>query len=179
MTVRRKTNLIRLTTAVIALTSAVVIVGGFMVAVEIEAPASTQGAGATGVRPTVAEQVSSDVPQVPGLDHLVRLCERDLRAPLFDAPTPVAVETVEPAAPAPTSTGLSVKLLGTIIEPGHSMAMLQKSDGSVALIEAGQSIDDGGAKVVVAVVELRRVVIRIGNESHELVLPPPTAEGKP
>jgi hypothetical protein len=58
-------------------------------------------------------------------------------------------------------------------EPGYSMAMIQKSDGTIELCEPGQSLEDQGATVTVVEVASQTVTVRHDDQLHELTVPPP------
>jgi hypothetical protein len=64
----------------------------------------------------------------------------DLRQPLVDPPPA--------AAPAPTQAQVTVpvRLVGTVVEPGFSYAMLRNSAGEVKTVGVGESVD--GVEVV-------------------------------
>ena len=78
---------------------------------------------------------------MPPLASFENLWDRDLRRPLFDpAPAPPA----PPAAVAPPS--LSVRLVGTVTEPGHSQALLMTPEGKLEIKAIGEQ--SGGAEIV-------------------------------
>jgi hypothetical protein len=68
----------------------------------------------------------------PSLDELQAAFRIDLRRPLVDPP---------PALPPipPPAAGLGLKLMGTIVEPGHCRAMLQTADGKLELKGIGEN----------------------------------------
>ena len=77
---------------------------------------------------------------LPPLDHYAVIWQRELRAPLFDPPPQVVA-----AAPKPR---LTVRLLGTVVEPGGppgesgaSYAMLATASGGVLLRKVGDTVD--------------------------------------
>lgn len=75
---------------------------------------------------------SADAITLAELQHAAQL---DLRRPLYDVPS-----APPPASPAPAP--LSVRLLGTLVEPGHSRAILVGSDGRSVLKAVGENIND-------------------------------------
>ena len=115
----------------------------------------------------------SERPKAPGvagltLEELLSLCATDLRKPLFDAPAgPTAQGPAKPAAAA-----LGVRLLGTVDEPGHSMAILQAANGAIEVCGEGQKTDDANGGVTVIRIDHQKVTVMMGGQSHELVVPP-------
>lgn len=75
-------------------------------------------------------------PSLPTLGEFSKITKLNLRRPLFDAPPPVAV--VREAPPPPP---LTIKLTGTIIEPGYNRAMLQTSEGKLKLFGEGDTCE--------------------------------------
>ncbi len=67
------------------------------------------------------------------LDKIVALARRPLRPPLYDPPPRV----VEKSPPPP----LRITLLGTVIEPGQSKALLRNGAGEVAMVPEGAVVD--------------------------------------
>jgi len=74
------------------------------------------------------------------LSDYADIWQRDLRKPLHD-PKPVA----KAAKPAPKPK-LAVRLMGTVLEPGFTYAMLRGKSGETKFVGVGQSLD--GAEVV-------------------------------
>jgi hypothetical protein len=73
--------------------------------------------------------------------ELAQFCQLDLRRPLHDPPPPPPVLT-PPAKPSPP---LNIRLSGTIVEPGHSQALIVMPDGTVQLKSVGE--DAGNARI--------------------------------
>lgn len=71
--------------------------------------------------------------------------KRILRKPLFDPPLPPSPEIVKVELPP-----IRARLLGTILEPGNSQAMIELASGSVEFRTVGQSLgaDDGDAQII-------------------------------
>lgn len=89
---------------------------------------------ATPAHPTSAPATQ----RAASLDELMQLAHRDWRRPLFDPPP--TIPTVKEAPP------LAVRLLGTIVEPGHSRAILLTPDGKTELKAVGETA--AGAEVL-------------------------------
>ncbi|MCC7406889.1 MAG: hypothetical protein IT442_02380, partial [Phycisphaeraceae bacterium] len=92
--------------------------------------------------------------------------------PLYDA----AVATA--AAPTRAIPPLRVKLLGTVIEPGQSVAIVQDSAGKTLFLDIGQTVEDA----TIQSIEPDRVTVRYYDEDRELVMPkaePASPQGAP
>jgi len=74
------------------------------------------------------------------LGYYAVIWQKDLRRPLYDPP-PVAVIRKKPA-----KSKLRIKLVGTVIEPGFSYAIVKTDSGQTRLVAVGQSAE--GAEVV-------------------------------
>ena len=83
--------------------------------------------------------------------------QRDLRKPLFDEATTTA------AVSAP-KTRLNVTLMGTVVDPGYSYALLRSGSGQTKLVEIGQVID--GAELTE--VNADTVTMKFGGETVTL-----------
>ena len=178
MNVRDRKRILGWAAATIALGGIVVLAAGLMTPVQV----AVEGAD---TRPIVSRgtpaSAPSERPKASGvaglaLEELQLLCTTDLRKPLFDAPpVPGAQGPAKSAAAA-----LSVRLLGTVDEPGHSMAILQTSNGSIEVCGEGQKTDDAGGGVTVLRIDHQKVTVMQGGQSHELVVPPlPTPPSTP
>lgn len=107
----------------------------------------------------------------PELDRatLRRLAGRPWRQPLFE-PTEPEPNQPEKNAPDPAPS-ITLRLIGTAHEPGRSVAILRKSDGSTELCERGQSFTDRGATVTVTDIGPRAVTVEVNGSPRELTLP--------
>jgi hypothetical protein len=179
MTVHQHKKVIGLAAALVAVGGLAVLAAGLSLplGVETNPPAMhIAGAGAAAA-PAGAPTPNGAEGSTPALAELQRLCAMDLRRPLHDSARPLSRGRSGPkVAPKPT---MSVRLIGTVNEPGHSMAMFQKRDGSIALCAEGQSVDDAAAKVTVIRIEHQKVTVRHNGRSRELLVAPrPTAGGR-
>jgi len=94
-------------------------------------------------------------PSRPALSQFKPLWKKRLRLPLYDPPPPKPkVVKVKPPPP------LKTKLLGTMIEPGNSRAMLSTPRGAVELKGVGDVIDTETPPAKVVTIEPNRVVVR-------------------
>ena len=87
-------------------------------------------------------QMQASLQAEPTLAALQSAARMDLRRPLFDPPPPAPIVAAPPPAPPP----LTVRLAGTIIEPGHDRAVLIGPDGKTELKAVGET--SGPAEVM-------------------------------
>jgi hypothetical protein len=83
-----------------------------------------------------------EVPPVT-LASLGTALDTDLRRPLVDRPAPPPVINI--ASDASAAGAPSIQLVGTIIEQGHSMALISGTSGKIQLKAVGESVD--GAEI--------------------------------
>ncbi|MEM8784153.1 MAG: hypothetical protein AAGE65_15060 [Planctomycetota bacterium] len=81
---------------------------------------------------------------------------RPLRRPLYDPPPAVIV----PPPPPP----LRLRLVGTILEPGNSQALLRSADGRIAMHPLGATVDEA----TIDRIEPGRIVVTYHGESRTL-----------
>jgi len=109
----------------------------------------------------------------PTLAELRAVTAVDLRRPLFD-PAPTATGGggggPNPAA-GPATPRMAARLVGTVHERGHSMAMFQAADGSIVFCRVGEGLDDPAGRLTVTRIEPTRVEIAFDGEQRELELP--------
>jgi hypothetical protein len=167
MNVRQRKRLVTWAAAVMAAGGIVALAAGVLtpVAGPVKA-ASSRPAGGREQPASAPVAAEAAAPSGLTLDELQQLCSRDLRAPLFESAA--ATRPQESARPALT---LTVRVLGAIQEPGHSMAILQKSDGAIDTYGEGQKFTDAGVEVTVLKVGREKVVIVHGGQTDELAVP--------
>jgi len=143
-----------------------IMVAGLSLPVRVDAKASDVGAK---VVSTTSRDVKPREDQTKRLTlaQLQRLGAMPLRRPLYDAKQPVATNVSQQ----PVAKPMTLRLVGTINEPGHSMAMFQKSDGSIELCALNQSIDDAGGAVTVTHIEPNKVIVEYNGQSRDLEIP--------
>lgn len=93
----------------------------------------------------------AQTPSIPSAAQWTALGELDLRRRLFD---PVAVVREEPPPPPPPP--MTVRLVGTIVEPGQSLAIFTTRGGSTQIISPGQTLED----ITLLEVEAKQVTIQ-------------------
>ena len=95
--------------------------------------------------------------------ELRQVMQVDLRRSLRDPPPlpPPALPVARPFPP------LDIKLAGTIVEPGHSQAMIQLSDGSVQF----KSIGDSAGDAVIQQIEEGSVTVEFHGQIVNLTVP--------
>ena len=97
-------------------------------------------AGASASSPPVAQAASSDHAAddtTLTIENYASIWSLDWRRPLFDPP-PVVVKADPPPPPRPPR----VKLLGTVIEPANSFALLRDPSGKSLLARVGDAADE-------------------------------------
>lgn len=166
MNPRQKKRLLIVGAAVLGVVAVVIVGVGLSLPVRVDVDDS-------GVHVKVVSATSQDTKpqevQAAGLTlaQLQRLGAMPLRRPLYDAKQPVATNVRQQ----PVAKPMTLRLVGTINEPGHSMAMFQKSDGSIELCALNQSIDDAGGAVTVTHIEPNQVTVKYGGQSRDLEIP--------
>jgi hypothetical protein len=98
------------------------------------------------------------VRRVHSLQELQTLWNLDLQRPLYDPPPVLVTPPVVKRPP------LTVRLLGTIVEPGNSVGVFRLADGREELRSIGQ--DAGGAEVLE--IHEDRAVVRYHGEAMVL-----------
>ncbi len=175
MTIRQRKKIIALAAGLVGLGAAAVLAAGLTLPVQVEAPepaAADAGTSAPAL-PDGAPSGAEAGPSKAALAELLRLCAADLRKPLQEA-APAAPGAGPAAKAGPRAArSLTVRLIGTAIEPGHSLAMFQKPDGSIELRAEGQALDDAAGGFTVTRIEDLKVTVKVGSETRELAIPPP------
>lgn len=172
MNVRQRKKVIWLTAVVVGVASLVLLFTGFCVPIkttksktvfqsEVSATAGVFGETSNDKENTNVSNLS--------FDELKRLCEKNLRKPLYDKPIPEPEKS--DAASSASNSSLPLRLIGTANEPGHSIAMFQKSDGSIELCVENENMDNAGETVTVIKIEHQKVIVEYGGETYELVIP--------
>lgn len=169
MNIKQRKNAIVVAAVLAGLSAAIVLMLGLMMPVAI---APVQFNTPSGIADAPGGQSTSDHKGrgVPPPAELQRVCAIDLRRPLFDSAASAATQTAAAAPVAPASS-VALRLIGTLIETDHSMAVFVKADGSIVVRGLGQKIDDPAGPATVAVIEYRKVSVQIRGESVDLILP--------
>jgi hypothetical protein len=107
--------------------------------------------------------------RVEPLSAFAGIYARDLRPPLFDAPTPQPTTSV--AVPR-----LTVRLTGTIVEQGHGCGVFRTATGQSKVIAIGETIE--GAELVsvedgLATLRHRGTLVTIKAEPRQTQTPAP------
>lgn len=108
---------------------------------------------------------ASDEKLKPHIDPKQVSWRRRLRRPLFDPPPPPPPEVIVKQLPP-----LQAKLLGTILEPGASRAMIGLPGGAVEFRAEGEALGPQDPGAVVEAIEPDRVRIARGDEKTELTI---------
>lgn len=101
----------------------------------------------------------------PELAQFEPFWDRPLRSPLFDPP--VVVETPPPPPPPPP---LTIRLVGTVVEPGRALAILVNAAGKIEMKAVGQTTGDPAQPAEILAVERDHVSVRYAGETRELAL---------
>jgi hypothetical protein len=166
MTVRQRKRVIGLVAGLVGLAGLAVLVGAVAAPLETAAPGPAPQPPAGG--PPTDQRGADQTPDAsrPTLGELARVSAMDLRRPLWDPPATAA------AAPnAASAVPMTVRLVGTIVEPGHSMAVFRKADGSFELCAQGESVTDAGGAVTVTAVAPEKVTVEYAGQAQELAVP--------
>jgi hypothetical protein len=115
---------------------------------------------ATGARATKTESVPTELATTVVEAISPETLQRRLRDPLYD-PEKVVVQERPPIPP-------SVTLVGTIFEPGNSIAMLQLPTGAVEIRRVGQSLNDGKADFELMEIQKTSIVLKQGAKTFKI-----------
>jgi hypothetical protein len=171
MDVSQRKRLMKGATVATGLAAAIVLAGGLTMPVRVDAPQRQPGglAARSTASTATSRRAGGGDDEGRQLAELQRLCSLDLRKPLFGSP---AASQAAPA-PQPQQPTMTLRLVGLVNEPGHSMAMFQKTDGSIVFCAQGESVVDAGVPVTVIRIDPPKVTVQRAGTSLELALPPP------
>jgi len=94
---------------------------------------------------------------LPSLQQFQQVWRKPLRRPLFDPPpAATAARTSTPPPQAP----LRIKLLGTVLEPGQSMAMFAVPPGTITIKRVGEAIGEAPNQAEIMDIQTDRAVLR-------------------
>jgi len=167
MTTRQNKRLLILLAAAIGCGAVVVLVAGCLLPVRVPRTDAVD----PDVKPVrAADDTQSNVARSVDLNDLQRLCAMPLRRPLFDAPKPQATRTTTAQ---PVTQPMTARLVGIALEPGYSVALFQKQDGTMAICAVGESFKDGSADVTVKQVTATQVTVHHAGRPLQLPVPVP------
>lgn len=165
---RQRNRMIRAAAMAIVLGGGAVLAWVIATPVRVETNESSPAERGGSVEPAIAAAAAQTVaPRRLTLEELREVCGLDLRRPLSEVPPATG-----DAAVAPPPVAITVRLVGTAQEHGHSVAMFQKQDGTLEVCAQGQSIEDGGVSIRVMLVEAARVMVNVAGVMCELSMPP-------
>lgn len=142
-------------------TAAAMLLAGALAAVVLAISLPFDAAQITPVSPAPATQAASKARMGPTLEQLAEVWSRDLHQPLDGRSSP-STQTA-----AGNGDGGELRLVGTIVEAGHSYAMLVGGDGQVQVKHEGEMV---GEYEVVQILQ-RSVQLRNGDRALTLQLP--------
>jgi len=181
MNVRQRKRSIQFAGVFVAVCTAAVLTAGLVLPVEVDSsrPVPGKRAGsAPASRP--AEGKGTEDSLRPTLADLRKTCALNLRRPLFDKPPPKKKPIAGKTPRKPVASATGIRLVGIADEPGHSMAMFQKPDGSIGVCAEGGSIDIKGSRLSVISIKDRKVTVTYGGSTRQFaILPPPGAAFPP
>lgn len=150
----------------LALATGAVLVGGFLLPVEVQAE-SVQGPDKNSGSETSSQGPRSRPdPMAEVYQQLQQLASRPLRQELEEPKEPTPAQ--QRGRPRPT---LSISLVGTALEPDNSMAVFGKRDGSIQWVRLGETIETASGNVTLDRVTPTGVTVRFGGQAVELELP--------
>ena len=129
--IRFKKRLLFATSVALAAAAAISAVG--LIAWPVESPQAAATSRPASRRPATTGRAG-------GLDDYAVIYQRSLRKPLFDAPLPTTVIVEQP------KPQLTIKLIGTAVEPGFTWALFKTKSGEEKLVAPGQSLE--GAELI-------------------------------
>lgn len=152
--------------AVIAVGALIVPAVGWMMPVGIVAG----DADAARIKPPAVENESSARTRTKvELQPLMLICDRDWRKPLGGGEDTAVENTGD--GPSAQQVFMNLRLIGTAIETGHSMAIFQKPDGAVSVCAEGGRMDEGGTRVTVNKIVGTVVTVSCGGQTQTLAMP--------
>lgn len=174
MNVRRRKSLVLLAAVLAASALVGVLAFGLGVPVNVKQPPASDALRTPSITPAATQGVTAEDGPAVSLQRLRRIASLDLRRPLFapEKPEPDPAET----SAAPRVVPLSLELLGTVDEPGHSYAIVSYPGSEWELRGVGESFDTPAGVVTIVEVTPRRVVVEHQGERRELTMPEPKGQ---
>jgi hypothetical protein len=166
MNYRRKNRLLILATAALVVATGAIWAGGFLLNVQVRAGQVDTPQLASGGKPGRVSEPKGDA-MAAVFEQLRTLGPRKLRGPLTDVkrPTKVADARVAP------KVSLTVSLIGTAREPGHSMAAFRKQDGTLQWVAQGETFETASGEVTLQAVSDVGVTVSLAGTKIKLAIP--------
>jgi hypothetical protein len=143
------------------LASAIVFAAGSVLAIWLAVqPLSLGQSAPSAPKPAATAAQNASIIQ---LQQFANTFDLDLRRPLYDPPPPAPVIT----PPAPPPPPLALQLTGTVIEPGHSRAILVDPSGKVTILAVGGTM----AQVTIISIDQRSVQVQYLGRTITLTVP--------
>ena len=154
--------------AVLALAAAAVAAWGIASPVRVASPA-TAGPGRADERSGAAPGLAT---LRPARDRLVTLAQK--ASPPEPEPEQNQERTDEGGEPADAEkapVSIPVSLVGIVREPGHSMALFETKNGSIAVCGVGERLEPAAGGVALVRIAGRKAVVRFRGRTTALELP--------
>lgn len=126
--------------------------------------------------PPITQKVATKYAnQTRDLDAFAEILERPLGEPLYDRPKPKPVpkeprQETKPPKRIRRSTS-ELRLIGTMIEEGKSLAILADEDGSIQLARVGETVELSEGEAKIDKISLKEVTFSLEDESVILEVP--------
>lgn len=159
MSLRRKKLLLRVLALMLLLGGALIAVWGYRGDCSI--PVTASAISGRPSRPAANDNHDA----LPELKEFEAHWNKPLRRPLFDPP-PVVVPPPKKEPPPP----LNVRLVGTIIEPGKTIAMLTNARNALEFKQVGETVGSGKLLATITAIENSRVVVQYAGETLVLTM---------
>jgi hypothetical protein len=130
--------------------------------------AGAAGVGYWGTLPVTLDRSDAQPPKAVGvltpprilrLDALQAHLDQRLRPPLYDPPPPP--EPPRPVEQPPPPLRVNLRLVGTVLEAGHSKALLAAPDGNIEFRTVGDRFDWESQTLVVEEVSARDTLLHV------------------
>jgi len=113
-------------------------------------------------QPSIEANTQSNAQAGPALNQLQSLASLPLRRPLRDPDKPQAAQKMP----------LRARLVGTVNEPGRSLAIFKLASGEHRFVPVDAQFDDPAGKVTVKQIDEQKVTVEYAGETQQLTVSP-------
>lgn len=173
MNERQRKRWLSMTALTLASVSVVVLLAGLIVPVKLSADEAEANSGALTVGGNAANTAMGSAPAATAdltLAQIMRVASLNLRPPLFESADESPAGPGGPGGPRPRAA-MALRLIGTVIEPNHSMAMFTVPSGKILVQGVGDVFEEAGAKYEVKAIEPDKATVQYGGVAHQLQMP--------